>query len=103
MNVVQLTTGDVVAAMFSLDFVDGGFRREAVERIHRGAIDEWVSALTGSGLFSNRAVADVVRAWRADPRLLLDSLLVEADRATLERYHAAWRELDAQLSCGVAA
>ncbi|MDT2009162.1 hypothetical protein FXW78_43850 [Rhodococcus opacus] len=103
MNVVQLTTGDVVAAMFSLDFVDGGFRREAVERIHRGAIDEWVSALTGSGLFSNRAVADVVRSWRADPRLLLDSLLVEADRATLECCHAAWRELDAQLSCGVAA
>ncbi|ANS26581.1 hypothetical protein ACVH9Z_11565 [Rhodococcus opacus] len=103
MNVVQLTTGDVVAAMFSLDFVDGGFRREAVERIHRGAIDEWVSALTGSGLFSNRAVADVVRAWRDDPRVLLDSLLAEADPVTLERYRSAWYELDALVSYGVAA
>ncbi|MBC2642847.1 MULTISPECIES: hypothetical protein [unclassified Rhodococcus (in: high G+C Gram-positive bacteria)] len=103
MNVVQLTTGDFVAAMFSLDFVDGGFRREAVERIHRGAIDEWVSAVTGSGLFANRAVADVVRAWRAEPRLLLDSLLAEADPVTLERYHSAWCELDAQVSRGVAA
>jgi len=103
MNVVQLTTGDVAAAMFSLDFVDGGFRREAVERIHRGAIDEWVSALTGSGLFSNRAVADVVRAWRDDPRVLLDSLLAEADPVTLERYRCAWYELDAVASYGVAA
>ena len=103
MNVVQLTTGDVVAAMFSLDFVDGGFRREAVERIHRGAIDEWVSALTGSGLFSNRAVTDVVRAWRDDPRVLLDSLLAEADPVTLERYRCAWCELDAASAYGAAA
>ncbi|MDH6292127.1 hypothetical protein ACNJ7E_20185 [Rhodococcus sp. NM-2] len=103
MNVVQLTTGDVVAAMFSLDFVDGGFRPEAVERIHRGAIDEWVSALTGSGLFSNRAVADVVRAWRHDPRVLLDSLLAEADPVTLERYRCAWCELDAASAYGAAA
>ncbi|MBV6759654.1 hypothetical protein [Rhodococcus opacus] len=103
MNVVQLTTGDFVAAMFSLDFVDGGFRREAVERIHRGAIDEWVTAVTGSGLFSNRAVANVVRAWRGDPRLLLDSLLTEADPATVEQYRAAWSELDAASSYAVAA
>ncbi|QSE89600.1 hypothetical protein JWS13_13665 [Rhodococcus pseudokoreensis] len=103
MNVVQLTTGDFVAAMFSLDFVDGGFLREAVERIHRGAIDEWVTAVTGSGLFSNRAVANVVRAWRADPRLLLDSLLTAADPVTVEQYRAAWSELDAVSSYAVAA
>jgi hypothetical protein len=103
MNVVQLTTGDFVAAMFSLDFVDGGFRREAVERIHRGAIDEWVSALTGSGLFSNRAVTDVVRVWRDDPRVLLDSLLAEADPVTFERYRSAWYELDAATAYGAAA
>ena len=103
MNVVQLTTGDFVAAMFSLDFVDGGFRREAVERIHRGAIDEWVTALTGSGLFSNRAVANVVRAWRSDPHILLDSLLTEADSVTAEHYRAAWGELDAASSYTVAA
>ncbi|WP_009478848.1 hypothetical protein [Rhodococcus sp. JVH1] len=103
MNVVQLTAGDVVAAMFSLDFVDGGFRREALERIHRGAIDEWVMALTGSGLFSNRAVADVVRAWREDPRVLLDSLLVEADPVTFDRYRSAWYELDAVAAYGAAA
>ncbi|ABG97365.1 MULTISPECIES: hypothetical protein [Rhodococcus] len=103
MNVVQLTAGDVVAAMFSLDFVDGGFRREALERIHRGAIDEWVMALTGSGLFSNRAVADVVRAWREDPRVLLDSLLVEADPVTFDRYRSAWYELDVVASYGAAA
>lgn len=103
MNVVQLTTGDFVAAMFSSDFVEGGFRRDAAERIHRGAIDEWVSALTRSGLFSNRVVANVVRAWRADPRLLLDSLLTAADPVTVEQYRAAWSELDAASSYAVAA
>ncbi|AOW94259.1 hypothetical protein BFN03_01540 [Rhodococcus sp. WMMA185] len=103
MNVVQLTSGDFAAAVFSPDFVDAGFDREAIARIHRGEHDEWVTVLAGSGMFSNREVADMVRSWRANPRLLFDSLLVEADQVTKQYCHAMWCELDGFSSYDVSA
>ncbi|WP_072689650.1 hypothetical protein [Rhodococcus marinonascens] len=103
MNVIQLTFGDFAAAMFSPDFIDGGCEREAVERIHRGAHDEWVTVLSGSGMLSNRVVADMVCSWRANPRLLLDSLLVESDQATRQYCDAVWCELDGSSSQDVSA
>ncbi|MEV0945449.1 hypothetical protein [Rhodococcus sp. NPDC049939] len=94
MNVVRLSSGDFAAAMFSRDFIDRGCDREVVERIHRGALDEWVTVLAGSGMLSNRVVADLVRSWRANPRLLLDSLLVESDQTMRQYCDALWCELE---------
>ncbi|EME15325.1 hypothetical protein [Rhodococcus triatomae] len=86
---------DFVTAMFSRGFVEDGVTRVAVERIHRGEIGEWIRALAWSGLFSNLAVANAARAWRHDPRALLDALLGDADEVTARRYDALWRSVDA--------
>ncbi|TQC46648.1 hypothetical protein EEB14_24855 [Rhodococcus sp. WS4] len=93
MHTEQLA-GDYVAAMFSLDFVAGGFDRDAVERIHRGVFDEWISALSRSGLFTHRAVADVVQSWQDNPKSLVDALLADADEMTLKRYEITWEALE---------
>ncbi|MDV7354050.1 hypothetical protein R4282_13645 [Rhodococcus oxybenzonivorans] len=103
MNVVQLNTGGYVAALLSLDFVDGAFRGDAVERIHRGEVDEWDFALARTGLFGNRAVAEAVQSWRDDPRSLLDALLTDADEVLRKRYDVAWQALDRVATVGSAA
>jgi hypothetical protein len=94
MKAEQLVHGDYVAAMFSHDFVEGGFDLDAVERIRRGVFEEWISAVARSGVFSDREVAGVVEAWRRDPKSLLDALLQDADEVTRRRYESTWEALD---------
>ncbi|WP_027500111.1 hypothetical protein [Rhodococcus sp. UNC363MFTsu5.1] len=94
MKTEQLVHGDYVAAMFSYDFVEGGFDLDEVERIRCGVFEEWTSAVARSGVFSDKEVAGVVEAWRRDPKLLLDALLRDADEVTHRRYESAWDALD---------
>ncbi|WP_345341246.1 hypothetical protein, partial [Rhodococcus olei] len=86
------------------DFVADGIADDAVDRIHRGEIDDWVRALAWSGLFTNLVVASAAHAWRRDPRSLLDALLGAADEVTVRRVDAAWNALDtaARLSSAAA-
>ncbi|MFC7447464.1 hypothetical protein [Rhodococcus daqingensis] len=94
MNAGQLTSSAYVAAMFSRDFVEGGFDHDAVEGIHCGEFDEWILAVARSGLLSDKEVAGVAHAWQRDPKLLLDALLVDADEVTRRRCESAWGALD---------
>ncbi|MFD4268622.1 hypothetical protein [Rhodococcus sp. NPDC058481] len=94
MTTEQLTARDYLAAMFSRDFVEGGFDVDAVEKIHGGVFDEWILAVARSGVLTNREVALVTESWRRDPRLLMDALLLDSDRVTRGRYESAWEALD---------
>lgn len=83
-----------VAAMFAYEFMDGGVDLDALERIHRGDVREWVTAVAGSGLFTNAQVERIDAGWQRDPRSLLDALLSEADEMTVKRCEATWSALD---------
>lgn len=85
---------DYISAVFGPDFVDGHSSLDAVEHIHCGDVGDWVDALGRSGLFSNRVVADAERAWKADPRLLLEALLADADQMTAKRFDIIWESLE---------
>lgn len=43
MKVVSGIVGDLVSTMFSYEFLDGGVSYDAIERIHQGDVDDWVS------------------------------------------------------------
>lgn len=91
-----------VAALFSYEFHgsgtgngDGnGIDYDTIEAVHRGDVGEWVTALQSAGLFDRAVVEDVAAAWRRQPRLLLDMLLVDADEMTRKRCAMAWISLD---------
>ncbi|CCF61880.1 hypothetical protein [Nocardia cyriacigeorgica] len=85
---------ELVAAMFSAEFVDGGVDPAALRRVHAGEHREWATALDRSGMFGTETVAAVTAQWRADPRVLLEALLTEADDVTRRRCLAAWSALD---------
>ncbi|WP_280232513.1 hypothetical protein [Nocardia cyriacigeorgica] len=85
---------ELVAAMFSAEFVDGGVDPTALRRVHAGEHTEWVDALDRSGMFGVDTVAAVTERWRQDPRTLLDALLTEADDVTRRRCLTAWSALD---------
>ncbi|MFD0365695.1 hypothetical protein ACFQZZ_30025 [Nocardia sp. GCM10030253] len=85
---------ELVAAMFSHEFVDGGIDESVLRRIHAGRFDEWITALDRSGVFDKAALATVAEQWRRDPLVLLDALLDEADDVTRRRCLATWSALD---------
>ncbi|WP_256673861.1 hypothetical protein [Nocardia cyriacigeorgica] len=85
---------ELVAAMFSAEFVDGGVDPAALRRVHAGEHAEWADALDRSGMFGVDTVAAVTAQWRQDPRVLLDALLTEADDVTRRRCLTAWTALD---------
>lgn len=83
-----------VAAMFSYEFLGGGIEYDTIERIHRGEIDEWVQALSQSGLFDRAAIAQIADSWHQAPRQLFDMLVLDADEMTARRCSLAWSSLD---------
>ncbi len=85
---------DYVAAMFAYEFMDGGVDYDSLARIHRGEVSDWVSAVAGSGLFTNAQVEGIDAVWRRDPKALLDTLLSEADEMTVRRCETTWAALD---------
>ncbi|RVW08354.1 hypothetical protein EGT67_17770 [Prescottella agglutinans] len=80
--------------MFAYEFMDGGVDYDSLDRIHRGDVGEWVSAVAGSGLFTNSQVERIDVAWRLEPKSLLDTLLSEADEMTVRRCEMTWAALD---------
>lgn len=91
---------DYIAAMFAYEFMDGGVDVDALERIHRGDVREWVTAVASSGLFTNAQVQRIDAGWRRDPRSLLEALLAEADEMTVKRCEMTWATLDRVGSAG---
>ncbi|WP_433713714.1 hypothetical protein ACQP2U_05705 [Nocardia sp. CA-084685] len=87
---------DLVAAVFSYEFVDGGIDPDSLRRIHAGEIAEWVTALDRSGMFGKTAIATLSEQWQRDPRLLLEALLDEVDDVTRRRCLVAWSVLDSR-------
>ncbi|OZC51956.1 hypothetical protein CH267_20740 [Rhodococcus sp. 06-621-2] len=83
-----------VAAMFSYEFQDGGVDYDTIEAIHRGDVQEWVTALAQSGLFERATVADAEQTWKRRPKMLLYMLLIDADEVTRRRCEMAWISLD---------
>ncbi|MEV6428888.1 hypothetical protein [Nocardia sp. NPDC051463] len=94
MQVVSPDYRELIAAMFSPEFVDGGSDASVLRRIHAGQFGEWLTALDRSGVFDKAALATVAEQWRQDPLILLDALLEEADDVTRRRCLAAWSALD---------
>nr|WP_296775319.1 hypothetical protein [Rhodococcus sp. (in: high G+C Gram-positive bacteria)] len=88
------TSWNFVAAMFSYEFQGGGVDYDTIETIHRGDVGEWTDALAQCGLFERATIADAEAAWRQQPRLLLDMLLLDADEVTRRRCTMAWASLD---------
>ncbi|MCZ4080209.1 hypothetical protein O1W68_19875 [Rhodococcus sp. H36-A4] len=83
-----------VSAIFSYEFQGGGVDYDTIEMIHRGDVHEWIVALELSGLFDRAVVEHVEITWKRQPRLLLDTLLVDADEMTRKRCDMAWASLD---------
>ncbi|MBF6162277.1 hypothetical protein IU412_18765 [Nocardia cyriacigeorgica] len=94
MQVEPQSCRELVAAMLSAEFVDGGVDPAALRRVHAGEHAEWALALDRSGMFGTDTVAAVTARWREDPRVLLDALLTEADDVTRRRCLTAWAALD---------
>ena len=94
MKVVSGIVGDLVSAMFSYEFLDGGVSYDAIERIHQGDVDDWVSAIAQSGLLGNDVCTSIRDMWRRDPQTLFDLLLGDADEMTIRRCRTTWAALD---------
>lgn len=82
--------GELVGALLAAEFTDAGIEVEAMRRVYTGDHEEWVLALESTGLFGVRALAEIASHWAADPTLLRDALLAEADEFTRRRCTAAW-------------
>lgn len=85
---------ELVAAVFSYEFVDGDIDTDALHRIHAGDVSEWITALDRSGMFGKTAIATLSDRWQRDPRRLLDALLEEVDDVTRRRWLVAWSDMD---------
>ncbi|MEV6361486.1 hypothetical protein [Nocardia asteroides] len=85
---------ELVGALLAAEFADAGIDPDAMHRVHAGAHGEWVSALESTGMFGVRALAEIAAEWAADPRLLRDALLTEAEEFTRRRCLTTWSELD---------
>ncbi|MEU4813453.1 hypothetical protein AB0H20_30000 [Nocardia fluminea] len=85
---------EMVVALLAAEFADAGIDADAMERVYTGAHDEWARALEATGVFGVRAVAEITACWAADPRVLRDALLAEADEFTRRRCLAAWTAFD---------
>ncbi len=87
---------DLVGAVFSYEFVDGGIDPDSLRRIHTGEITEWITALDRSGMFGKTVIATLSEQWQSNPRLLLDTLLDEVDDVSRRRCLVAWSALDSR-------
>lgn len=85
---------ELVVALLAAESADAGIDADAMERVYTGAHDEWSGALEATGVFGLRALAEITERWAADPRLLRDALLAEADELTRRRCLAAWTAFD---------
>ncbi len=94
MKAEQSYLDDIVAATFSYEFVDGGVDYDTIERIHRGEIDEWITALDASGLVDAPVLAQARQEWHDNPRRLFEALLADADEITRRRCRTSWAALD---------
>lgn len=86
---------DLVGALLAAEYLDAGIEPEAMTSIHGGDHDEWLSAVESTGVFGLRALAEIAAEWAADPRVLRDAVLAEADEFTRRRCLAAWAVLEA--------
>ncbi|MFC8386076.1 hypothetical protein [Nocardia sp. NPDC057272] len=86
--------GELVGALLAAEFADAGIDIEVMRCVHTGAHHEWLSALESTGMFDARALAEIAARWAADPALLRDALLAEADELTRRRCLAAWASFD---------
>ncbi|WP_238845896.1 hypothetical protein [Nocardia terpenica] len=80
----------VIAALFAAEPIT----EDAVRRLHRGEIGDWLTALELSGLFAPAEAAALGQRWTADPRTLLHILLTEADDITRHRWLTLWDTLE---------
>ncbi|MBJ8348088.1 hypothetical protein [Antrihabitans sp. YC2-6] len=94
MDVDHKNVRDLIAAMFSYEFIDGGVDYDSIEQIHRGDIGEWLEALDRSGLFDEATIDAVGDRWRQRPKDLLEVLLADADEMTRRRCSVTWSVLD---------
>ncbi|WP_446224577.1 hypothetical protein ACTWPB_05290 [Nocardia sp. IBHARD005] len=85
---------ELVGALLAAEFADAGIDTDAMRSVHTGAHHEWLSALESTGMFDVRAMAEIAQRWAADPALLRDALLAEADELTRRRCLAAWAAFD---------
>ncbi|MEU4416392.1 hypothetical protein AB0G00_05625 [Nocardia salmonicida] len=85
---------ELVGALLAAEFADAGLDTEAMRCVHTGVHQEWLSALESTGMFDVRAMAEIAACWSADPALLRDALLAEADELTRRRCLAAWASFD---------
>ncbi|MEV0550776.1 hypothetical protein [Nocardia salmonicida] len=85
---------ELVGALLAAEFADAGLDTEAMHCVHSGVHQEWLSALEATGMFDVRAMAEIAARWSADPALLRDALLAEADELTRRRCLAAWASFD---------
>jgi hypothetical protein len=90
----QPSRRELVAAMFSSEFVEGGIDPDVLRRVHAGEHEEWLTALDRSGVFGKEALAELADLWRREPRELLEALLADADDVARRRCLAAWAGLD---------
>ncbi|MFD6392838.1 hypothetical protein ACWF9G_32060 [Nocardia sp. NPDC055029] len=84
----------LVGALLAAEYADAGIDPDAMDRVHAGVHEEWLSALEATGMFGIRALAEIAAEWAADPRQLRDALLSEADEFTRRRCLATWTTLD---------
>ncbi|MFC9769744.1 hypothetical protein [Rhodococcus jostii] len=84
-----------LCALFSYELHDGAIDSAAIGRIHRGDIDDWISAVARAGWFTSTDIRTLEQRWRADPRALLDTLLAGADEVTAKRCRGIWADYDA--------
>ncbi|MGW4330384.1 hypothetical protein ACWEKR_31395 [Nocardia sp. NPDC004573] len=90
----QPSRRELVAAMFSSEFVEDGIDADVLRRVHAGEHEEWLTALDRSGVFGKEALAELADLWRCEPRELLEALLADADDVARRRCLAAWAGLD---------
>ncbi|MEU6188126.1 hypothetical protein [Nocardia sp. NPDC047038] len=90
----QPSRRELVAAMFSSEFVEDGIDPDVLRRVHAGEHEEWLTALDRSGVFDKETRAELADLWRREPRELLEALLADADDVARRRCLAAWASLD---------
>lgn len=88
------STPDLVAEMLSAEFLGGGVAYSTLEALHRGEIDDWLALLDRCDLLGPDEARTMADTWRRNPRILLDTLLTNADEMTQRRCRTTWAALD---------
>ncbi|GGK56203.1 hypothetical protein [Nocardia camponoti] len=85
---------ELVVALLGAEVAESGLDAAAMRAVYSGDHDVWVDAIEASGMFGFPALAEITASWAADPRVLRDALLAEADELTQRRCMSAWAALD---------